>query len=94
MAKENKISEEKLKNYFNKTEKALEIARDKVNKDKKEEAKEILEMVENYLADAGHFKNNEDWVNAFACLNYCHGWLDTGARLRIFNVTDDKLFTI
>jgi len=51
-------------------------------------------MVENYLFDAKHFEDKEDFVNAFAALNYAHGWLDSGVRLDIFNVKDDKLFTI
>jgi hypothetical protein len=33
-------------------------------------------------------------VNVFAAVNYAHGWLDCGARLKIFDVRDDKLFTI
>jgi UDP-glucose 6-dehydrogenase len=36
----------------------------------------------------------EDFVNAFGAIYYAHGWIDCGARLKIFNVTDDKLFTI
>jgi len=27
-------------------------------------------------------------------LNYGHGWLDCGVRLDVFDVTDDKLFTV
>jgi hypothetical protein len=33
-------------------------------------------------------------VNSFAALNYAHGWLDSGVRLDIFKVRDNKLFTI
>ena len=51
-------------------------------------------MVENYLSDAHYFKNEENFVNAFAALNYAHGWIDSGVRLRIFDVHDNKLFTI
>ena len=51
-------------------------------------------MVENYLNDSKHFEEKCDYVNAFAALNYAHGWLDSGVRLGIFNVDDDKLFTI
>ena len=63
-------------------------------KGKENYAKEIIEMVENYLSDAKHFQTKGDFVNAFAALNYAHGWLDSGVRLDIFNVKDDKLFTI
>jgi hypothetical protein len=34
-------------------------------------------------------------VNAFAALNYAHGWLDAGARLGLFDVDHDStLFTV
>ena len=51
-------------------------------------------MVSNYVSDAQHFFDKDDWVNAFAALNYAHGWIDSGVRLKVFNVTDDKLFTV
>ena len=35
-----------------------------------------------------------DYVTAFAALNYAHGWLDVGSKLGIFNVKNDKLFVI
>jgi hypothetical protein len=91
---ENTISLEKIKKYFNVSESALKIAKKSIVKGKESEAKEIVDMVENYVSDAKHFFKKEDLVNAFAALNYAHGWLDSGARLRIFSVSDDKLFTI
>lgn len=51
-------------------------------------------MASNYLSDAGHFEKKGDFVNAFAALNYAHGWIDAGVRLGIFDVNDNKLFTI
>ena len=39
-------------------------------------------------------KKKGNIVNAFAALNYAHGWLDAGARLGIFDVHDSKLFTV
>lgn len=89
-----KIIPEKLKKYFNLTSKALKEVKKNIIKGKESYAKEIIEMVENYLSDAKHFEKNKDFVNAFAALNYAHGWLDSGVRLDIFNVTDDKLFTV
>ena len=91
---EDKITKEKLGKYFNISEKALREARKNIIKKKEEEAKEIIEMVENYIADAHHFQTKEDFVNAFAALNYAHGWIDCGVRLEIFDVHDDKLFTV
>ena len=92
--KQDKITIEKLDKYRKITTKAFVIARDSVSKGKEKEAKEIIDMVSNYLSDAHHFHSKHDWVNAFAALNYAHGWLDSGVRLDIFNVKDDKLFTI
>jgi uncharacterized protein len=91
---QNKITQEKLKKYFSVTESALAIAKKSVIKGKEKYSKEIFEMVENYLSDAKHFESKDDFVNAFAALNYAHGWLDSGVRLDIFKVKDDKLFTI
>jgi uncharacterized protein len=89
-----KITEEKIKKYRNITQKALEIAKRNIQKKKTKEAKEIIDMVSNYLSDSEYFEKNKDYVNAFAAINYSHGWLDSGARLRIFNVKDNKLFTV
>jgi len=91
---ENEISEEKLKKYFKLTTEALAEVKKNIIKGSEEGAKEIIDMVTNYLSDAHHFEGKDDWVNAFAALNYAHGWLDSGVRLKIFDVHDDKLFTI
>ena len=40
------------------------------------------------------FQDKGDLVNSFAAINYAHGWLDSGVRLDVFDVKDDKLFTI
>jgi hypothetical protein len=50
-------------------------------------------MVSRYISDAKHFYNKNDYVNAFAALNYAHGWLDAGARSGVFDVHDSRLFT-
>lgn len=91
---QDKITSEKLEKYFKLTSAALKEVKKNIIKGKEKYAKEIIEMVENYLSDAKHFEKNNDFVNAFAALNYAHGWLDSGVRLDIFNVTDDRLFTI
>jgi len=88
------ITKEKLEQYFKLTSTALEIAKKSIVKGKETYAKEIIDMVSNYLSDAKHFEKNKDFVNAFAALNYAHGWLDAGVRLDIFKVKDDKLFTV
>jgi len=91
---QDRITKSKLNKYFSITEKALKIAKKKINHKREEEAKEILEMVSAYLNDAKYFQEKGDYVNSFACLNYAHGWLDTGARLGIFKVRDNNLFII
>ncbi len=90
----NKITKEKLEKYFKLTSTALREVKKNIIRGKEGYAKEIIEMGENYLSDAKHFEKNGDFVNAFAALNYAHGWLDSGVRLDIFDVKDDKLFTI
>ncbi len=91
---QNKITKQKLEKYFKLTSSALNKAKDKIIPGKESQAKEIIEMVSNYLSDAKHFEEKQDFVNAFAALNYAHGWLDSGVRLDVFNVKDDKLFTV
>ena len=92
--KKDKIAKEKINKYYKLTSKALAIAKTSIAKRKEIQAREIILMVECYLSDAKHFEKKGDYVNAFACLNYAHGWIDAGARLRIFNVKDDKLFSV
>ena len=91
---EDKITTEKIQKYKNLTKKALAIAKKSIIKGQETQAKEIFDMVENYISDAQHFEDKENLVDAFAALNYAHGWLDSGVRLDVFDVDDDKLFTI
>lgn len=91
---QDKISMQKLKKYFSLTRNALEVVKFNIINGKDYEAKEIIDMVSNYLSDAEFFQDKGDYVNAFAALNYAHGWLDCGVRLGIFDVDDDKLFTV
>ena len=89
------ITKEKLDKYFSVTGKALEKAKNSQENLNMENArKEFVDMVERYLSDAKHFEEKGDLVNAFAALNYAHGWLDAGARAEIFNVHDSRLFTV
>jgi hypothetical protein len=93
----NIITEEKLEKYFDVTGRALrmcENAMNKKNKTKSMQAKDFLDMASRYYSDAGHFRKNKDYVLAFAALNYAHGWLDAGARIKLFDVHDSTLFTV
>lgn len=58
-------------------------------------AEDFLRMAKAYYEDAKEFSAKGDLVNAFACVNYAHGWLDAGARIGLFDVGgDDRLFTL
>lgn len=58
-------------------------------------AQDFLAMAQSYFADAVHFREAGDFVNALSCINYAHGWLDAGARTGLFDVGgDDRLFTL
>jgi len=89
-----KVTIEKIEKYWEISSKALDIAKKNITKGKEKEAEEIIKMVSCYLSDSHHFEKEGHYVNAFAAVNYAHGWLDSGARLKIFDVTDTKLFTI
>ena len=101
-----KITPEKLAKYFDVTGRALKKVKivEKmpadfgVDADKskwKAAAEDFLDMAQRYFSDAKHFEEKGDIVNAFACLNYAHGWLDAGARIGLFDVDGDNvLFTV
>ncbi|MBS3145494.1 DUF357 domain-containing protein [Candidatus Woesearchaeota archaeon] len=88
------IAEEKLIKYFEVTQRALTKAKESPENLSITDLtrKDFIDMVENYLKDAIHFKEKGEIVNAFAALNYAHGWLDAGARIGIFDVHDSELF--
>jgi len=88
------ITKQKLAKYHALTSKALAIVKKSIAKGKQIQAREIILMVEYYLSDAKHFEKQGNYVNAYGALNYAHGWLDAGARLKVFKVKDNKLFTI
>lgn len=89
-----RVTSEKLKKYRAITQKALLIAKKNPSKGKEIEAKKIIEMAECYISDSIHFEKKQDLINAFGAIYYAHGWIDCGARLAIFDVNDDQLFTI
>ena len=87
------ITKEKLNKYFKITKEALELA--KVNPGKNKEVfDDFIDMISRYVEDAKYFEKKQDFVNAFAALSYAHGWLDAGARSKVFLVKDSRLFTV
>ncbi|MEM4230381.1 MAG: DUF357 domain-containing protein [Candidatus Pacearchaeota archaeon] len=93
LKKQDKITNEKLADYFKISQQALEEIKKNIARDKEKEAREIIEMVECYIKDAAFFEKKGDFVNALSSLAYAYGWIDCGARLKIFNVNNRKLFT-
>jgi len=94
MAVDNIITLEKLNKYFEITKEALDMAKEAFDHKRLDQATDFFDMASRYYSDAKFFFNNNDYVNAFAALNYAHGWLDSGARISLFKVTDDRLFTV
>ena len=88
------ITQQKLTKYFSITKEALEKAQVALDKSRLKEAEDFLDMASRYYQDAHFFAEKKDFVNAFAALNYAHGWLDAGARIRLFQVHDSRLFTV
>jgi uncharacterized protein len=89
-----KIDAQKLKKYFDVTGRALELCRSAMDSKRLAEAKDFLDMASRYYSDAKYFQGKGDYVNAFGALNYAHGWLDAGARIRLFKVNDSTIFTV
>lgn len=91
------ISSEKLDKYLDTTKRALDklkIAAPPRSFGRRM-AEDFLTMANSYYSDALHFRSVGDFINAFASVNYAHGWLDCGARIGLFDVgEDDKLFTL
>ncbi len=93
----NTISKEKITDYLDKTKQALDklkIAAPERSHLQKI-ADDFLSMATSYYNDGQHFFKMGEYVDAFACVSYAHGWLDAGARLGMFDVEgDDTLFTL
>ncbi len=89
----NTITDAKLDKYFDITSRALKKV--KIISAHKKQAEDALDMAKRYFSDAQHFRAKGDYINAFAAVNYAHGWLDAGARLGLFDVGhDSELFTV
>jgi hypothetical protein len=91
--KQDKITKEKLEKYFQISKQALQEIKNNISEGREKEAKEIIEMVECYVKDAKFFEEKSDYVNCLASLSYAYGWIDCGARLKVFKVNNRKLFT-
>ena len=73
----------RIEKYLALTEKALgkvSIIGDSEGKSHSK-AQDILAMVGAYLSDSKYFLKEGRGDDAFAAINYAHGWLDCGVRL-------------
>lgn len=82
--------------YIKLTEKALSIVKIKkgMSKEMVDVAKDILDLAEMYFNDARYFNGKGNLVNAFAAVNYSHAFLDAGVRMKLFDVSDNRLFMV
>ncbi len=86
----------KLDKYIKLTEKAFKKIKIKTPKDidLKKVAEDFLDLANRYYQDALYFKEKGKLLEAFAAINYSHAFLDAGARLKVFDVKDSKLFMV
>lgn len=89
------ITTTKLEQYSTITQEALSQAKKAFDPQRHDSAADFYDMAQRYYDDAHYFWHTKnDLVLAFAALNYAHGWLDAGARLGLFQVSDSRLFTV
>jgi hypothetical protein len=94
---QNTVTEERIDRYLGITKAALDKLRVSAPDRSfgKKMADDFLTMAVSYYNDAKHFREKGDLVNAFASVNYAHGWIDCGARIGLFDTGgDDRLFTL
>ncbi len=91
------IDDETLNHYFQITEKARKKVRisPPENSHLYPIAEDFLKMADSYIKDAKYFRDKGDYIRALGAIYYAHAWLDSGARLGLFDVGDDHdLFTL
>lgn len=88
------VTKEKLEKYLNITEKALRVLTilPPGGSQLREAADDLLMMATSYFKDACYYKEKGDYVTAFACVNYAHGYIDAGVRLGLFLGDNSGLF--
>ncbi len=88
------VTEEKLEKYLDITEKALQVLKvlPPEGSHLQKAADDLLMMATSYFQDACYYKEKGDYVTAFACVNYAHGYIDAGVRLGLFLGDDSGIF--
>ncbi|MBR4202213.1 MAG: DUF357 domain-containing protein [Candidatus Methanomethylophilaceae archaeon] len=93
----NRITDEKMAKYLDITTRARKKIRiaSPVRSFDRRLALTFLDTSESFFKKAVDYRNDGDYVRAFAAVNYSHAWLDGGARIGLFDVDgDDVLFTL
>jgi|TARA_B110000263_G_scaffold30894_1_gene23359 hypothetical protein len=91
------VTLERINKYLDLTAKALAKVSiiDEVGTDNHGKAEDILQMVRAYHSDAKFFLDEGKGDDAFAAVNYAHGWIDCGVRLGYLDGKGDwQLFTL
>ena len=67
---EDKITKEKIEKYFSLTKRALKEVKKNIISSREEDAKEIIEMTQNYISDAEHFykKGDMNYADVRVCV--------------------------
>jgi hypothetical protein len=88
------VTEEKITQYLSITEKALDILKvlPPEGSQLRKAADDLLMMATSYFEDATYYKEKGDYVTAFACVNYAHGYIDAGVRLGLFLGDNSSIF--
>ena len=91
------VSLERINKYLDLTAKALAKVSviDKAGTENFTKAEDILGMAHAYHSDAKFFLDEGRGDDAFAAVNYAHGWIDCGVRLGYLDGKGDwQLFTL
>ena len=91
------ISNARIQKYIELTAKALDKVSiiDNSGTVNHSKAEDILVMVKAYHSDAKFFLEEGRGDDAFAAVNYAHGWIDCGVRLGYLDGKGDwQLFTL
>ena len=91
------VTLERINKYLDLTAKALAKVSiiDEEGTDNYAKAEDILGMVNAYHSDAKFFLDEGRGGDAFAAVNYAHGWIDCGVRLGYLDGKGDwQLFTL
>ena len=90
-----KITISLVERYCSITKEALEKVKiNTYDKNSIKMAEELLKLSRCYFEDSKYFLKKGDLVNAFAAINYAHAFLDCGALLKLFDVSDNRLFMV